>query len=961
MSRHTRSDPKTPLEAARFPLGAPALLSGVFFLSGAAALIFETLWFRLAGLAFGNGVWASALVLAAFMAGLALGNALAVRWGSRLLRPVRLYALLELGVAAAGCALVWGFPLLSTLLAPVLRPLLEQPLLLNTLRLSIAFLLLVVPATAMGLSLPLLVKALSREQASFGRTLGRLYGWNTLGAVAGALLGEVVLIEAFGVAGSGLFAGGLDVVAALGALAAGRHLEPAPIAAPPASPVGRAPRRLLAAGFLAGAILLALEVVWFRFLQLFFPGTSLTFAIMLAIVLAGIGLGGLLASLWFRLASSPHRYAHIVALAAGAGTAFLYSTFHLLAEGRSEAARAGLGLESVPLSLYLIFPVTILSGVLFSFVGHAVYERLGDEARSAGLVTMWNTIGAALGPLAAGFLLIPRLGMEISFFILAVGYGGVALLLATGETFGRRSPRSATGWAGLAIFLLAVGLFPFGRMRTFIEMASAKYRADGSRIVAIREGLTETIQYLETPFLGKPLSHRLVTNSFSMAGTHAAAMRYMKYYVYWPVALHPAPRNALLISYGSGSTAKALVDTPGLETIDIVDLSREILEMSPVVYPDPAEDPLADPRVTVHVEDGRFFLQVAGRAWDIITSEPPPPKLAGVESLYTEEYFRLVRDSLRDGGVATYWLPVYEFTEEETKSVLKAFRNAFEEATLWTGRGLDWMLVGTKNARGPVSEEEFSRQWRDARVAREMRSLGFELPEQIGATFILGAEDLAALTRESLPLTDNFPKRLSARLGAGSAVLERYRRTMDVAQTRRRFETSPYIRRLWPDALRVRTSEYFGAQQVLNDISLPHVDPGVPFGALHPILEGSSLRIPILWALKSPVTMHQLVDEELAAGRAADATTAYHLGARALADRSYDAAAQHFAASYRAKAEPVVLLLRIYALCLAGRSGDASTVVDEHLDFFRADPARRSALAWLGQVAGFVHPILEAR
>ena len=287
-------------------------LSAVFFISGTAALIFETLWLRQAGLAVGNGVWATSLVLASFMGGLALGNALAGRYGERVARPIVAYAVLEVLIAASGFALVLALPHLGDVLAPLFRPLLDRPLLLNPLRLTIAFALLLLPATAMGATLPIMVKALFTHDPHFGRVLGRLYGWNTLGAVAGALAGEAFLIGRLGILGTGLTAASLDLIAAVGAVAVSMHLvagkradasetaasqDPVGAAAPGALKLSLATKRVLAAAFLSGSLLLALEVVWFRFLGMFVNDTSAVQAVILAVVLLGIGLGGLVASL----------------------------------------------------------------------------------------------------------------------------------------------------------------------------------------------------------------------------------------------------------------------------------------------------------------------------------------------------------------------------------------------------------------------------------------------------------------------------------------------------------------------------------------------------------------------------------------------------------------------------------------------------------------------------------------
>jgi hypothetical protein len=157
------------------------------------------------------------------MAGLALGNALAARVGPRLANPVRAYAYAEAAIALTGIGLVYVFPMLGAALAPVFRPLLDQPWLLNPLRLLVAFLLLLIPSTAMGITLPLLTKPLLSSDAAFGRVLGWLYGWNTLGAMAGVVAGEMWLLGRFGVRGTALAAGALNLLAAsiAGIVAAG--------------------------------------------------------------------------------------------------------------------------------------------------------------------------------------------------------------------------------------------------------------------------------------------------------------------------------------------------------------------------------------------------------------------------------------------------------------------------------------------------------------------------------------------------------------------------------------------------------------------------------------------------------------------------------------------------------------------------------------------------------------------
>jgi spermidine synthase len=911
------------------------LLSVIFFVSGVAALVLETLWFRQAGLAFGNGVWASSLILSSFMAGLALGNALISRIGARITHPVRVYAWLELAVALGGFALVLLLPLMGGWLAPVLRPFLNQLWLLNALRLGLAFLLLMVPATAMGATLPLLVKALRARDPNFGAVLGRLYGWNTLGAVLGAVLGELALIEWFGVRGTGAVAASLDILAAAGAFALARRLDPAPIGEPAtAERTGPsvAVAALLGATFFAGFALLALEVVWFRFLQLYVAPSSLAFSLMLSIVLAGIGLGGFVGGILLRLDPRALRHGTALAFATGAVCSAVYAAFLPLSAWAAGEHLIYTG-QILRVSFPLMFPIALLSGVLFTLTGTALAERLRPAVRAAGYLTLANTAGGGIGSLVGGFLILPLLGMEGALFALAALYGGVALLLwparleAHPGGFWRRQlwPRYALA----AAFVAALALFPFGHLRShFLDQALRVFGYPGeAKIAALREGRTETVVYLRGELAGEPNYYRLVTGSFGMASNKVLNRRYMKLYVYWPVALHPRLESALLISYGIGNTAKAMTDTKSLSRIDVVDISREILSMGDIAFAE-GESPLEDPRVRVFVEDGRYYLQSRQDRYDLITSEPPPPKHAGVVNLYTREYFQLIHDRLNEGGMVTYWLPVHSLTESDTKAIIRAFCDVFDDCTLWNAWEWSFMLAGSRNARWQPSREHFEAQWRDPEVAPELHALGFEFPEQIGAMFIGDAPYLRDYTGDAPPLTDNFPKRLNSRYLNNSQKLAAYGPLIRVARARERFLSSEFIARSWPQELIEGSLPFFRYQAILNRyvarlLRQPASIEGT-WQAIHRVTSDSPLRALLLWLLGSTDDDLAAVDRLLARG-ASKKPVYMQLGARALADRDFDAAARYYRLG-KAHA-PGLFYLEVYALLMAGRPDDARAAV----------------------------------
>lgn len=924
------------------------LLHLAFFLSGLAALLFEALWFYQAGLGLGNSLWASSLVLAAFMGGLGVGNGLVGRLGHRIRRPVRLYALLELVIGISGVSIVYLLPVITPWLVPIFQPFLDATYGLNALRLGVSFLVLLVPASAMGATMPLLVSALYRRDPRFGAVLGRLYGWNTLGAVVGAVIGDAFLIAWLGIHGAAATAAIVNCTAALLAIAMAKRLEEEASGATlndggverdPVRLSNRA-RSLLLAAALSGATLLALEVVWYRFLLLWVSGSSIAFAAMLAVVLSGIGLGGLFASGW--LARNPNAHFHLPGLIATSGALCVgvYAGFEFVPNLTGVQGAAGFSM-TLALAVPLMFPVSFMSGVIFTFLGEALNLEAPAETQSAGFLTLANTVGAMLGSLGAGFLLLPGLGIERSIFCLSLSYGLVMLAALFGSDRAKWSSRKTSLSMGCALLLAALVLFPHGLMKQNYVHTPIRHYSIGStnahetQLVAIREGLTETLMYLRHLAFGETTAYRLITNSHSMSGTHPRSTRYMKLFVYWPVAVHPDPKSALLISYGVGGTAKALTDTKALERIDIVDISRDILEMNRVVYRDHAEHPLADPRVRVHIEDGRYFLQTTRHRFDIITGEPPPPTMAGVVSLYTREYFELLMDRLSEGGIATYWLPTHSLGVHDAQVISRAFCDVFEDCTLWGGSGYDYMLVGSRNATGPVSAEHFSKQWRDPVVGPELRDLGFELPEQLAALFMGGRETLLELSGDAKPLTDNFPKRLS---DVPLQNFEAFRNWNDGRSAKREFRRDPTVARLFPEEIIRGAIEYFDDQFEIQRALMRHVDYVEKFPVVHRWLDETNLVAAPLFLLATTPGHNKAIERAWENGSRAPGIHYFH-GVSALVARDYESAAIRFRKTPTTSEYGLLSrIYEVYALAMADRCEESHSRLKEFWLNGESDP-----------------------
>jgi predicted membrane-bound spermidine synthase len=838
--------------ASTRPDARTLLLCTAFFVSGASALAFETLWFHQAGLAFGNSVWASSLVLAGFMAGMALGNALAARLGDRLRSStLRAYARLELLIAVAGVALVHVLPWSGGLLGPFASALAGQPGLLNALRLLAAFVLLGIPSTAMGMTLPLLVRAVRGWDANFGRVLGVLYGANTAGAVLGVLGAEAFLLPALGIRASAWLAGALNLAAAVAAwLLAARARDGSETHVAGPAGAGPGPRaaglHYLIAAFASGFALLALEVIWLRFALLFINDTPLAFAVMLATVLAGIAAGSFAASAAASRFSRMPAHAPLVAYAAAlAGLAGYLLYPHVLERWYSpDQDFATIALVISP----LVLPASFASGALFAVLGAALRGVEPSDARAAGRLTFANTLGAGLGSLCAGFVLLPRLGMERSFFALFALYGAIGLCAGLGRELG-----AALRYGGLALVAVALSFFPFGKMESsYVRVSAGRWMSPGDRVAEVREGLTGTLVHVVHGAHGLRLFDQLATNAYSMSVNDFAGRRYMKLFVLLPRAIHPRIRRALVVGYGIGNTVEALTDAAELERIDLVDISSDTLRLGRRIPPSGGRHPLDDPRVHVHVEDGRHFLQGSKGGYDLITGEPPPPVMAGVVNLYTREYFALLHDRLAEGGIATYWLPIMNISAATAGSLIAAFCAAFEDCSLWHGSSGNFMLMGTRGAgaSGPVAEDVFTRAWNDPGASQELQAIGVELPGQLGALFIGDAAYLADLTRDADPIADDDPKLMHqpGTRDEREALTWAWR---DTAAARRRFFQSPLIERLWPASLRRESLRHFENQRLLNDLLFPGQTNARQTGVLHQVLHGTTLRLPVLLMLGS--------------------------------------------------------------------------------------------------------------
>jgi len=830
-----------------------------------------------------------------------------------------------------------------------------QPALLG-LRFVVSFLILLLPTTAMGLTLPVIIKDPLLRKTAFGRAIGFLYGSNTLGAMFGAILGEAYLVRAFGLYGTSLAAAAAVCIAAAIALAvarfeAGRYVadfkgvDPSGHAKFPLSfdASYRLPWRLLLVSFGTGLVLLALELIWFRFLRLYVASSPTAFAIMLAVVLAGIGFGGVAAGAIHRRSAQLNRFLPVLLVLAAIAVLLTYVFFP------GEAVRTPTGAFSVAswhqitlLCLALMFPVAFLSGALFPTIAACVQVTVQDPMNSTGITTLLNTAGAAIGPLLASFVLLPRIGFQWSLILCAAAYALLALLCVERSAWSFREPIAYTVAALYAALILIVAIFPYNRAEAPFAHASRPYVTDEhgnvlAQVVKKIEGSSGTYQLLRRDLFGEPYYYRLLTDAFSMSATNPRNQRYMRLFAYLPLAFRPESQNVLLICYGCGVTADALLHGPNVKHMDIVDISKEVFQLADFYTETNYSNPLRDPRVHAVVQDGRFFLQTSPQQYDIISGEPPPPKVPGSVNLYTEEFFSLMKSRLKEGGIATFWLPIYQLKVEESKAILRAFHNAFPNASVWSSADRDWIMMGIKGHGRKTEASELRELWSNPGSGADLRRIGVEVPQQLGALFLMDGQEIDRITHDVAPLTDIYPKRLTDELWDDEANHQFALPYLDAPSALQRFLGSDLIKTIWPETLNQSLESFFVLRQSRY---LAEAIGSNEFAELDVYLRHSHLRMPVLDVLGSDGFRLSIAEREAKKSQPPPLETMSDLIAGAIAQRDINRAIRLL--EDKKDRGPFSLsdtLLLTYLYCLNGDVHKAEALAATNAAAIKKDPS----------------------
>jgi spermidine synthase len=732
----------------------PVLLL-LFVGSGCAALIYEVVWFQLLQLVIGSSAISLGVLLGTFMGGMCLGSFLLPRYISARHHPLKVYAFLELGIGAMGLLLLFGMPLVNTIYTHIAGGHV-------IVRALVAAVCLLPPTLMMGATLP----AMSRwvETTPQGVSwLGFFYGGNIGGAVVGSLLAGFYLLRVYDMAVATYAAVALNLtVAVIGLLLSRmtRH-EPADTS-PAAAEAAPGARTVYIAIALSGLTALAAEVIWTRLLSLLFGATVYTFSLILAVFLCGLGIGSSVGSALSRSRINPRvalGWCQMLICAALAWAGYMLTKslpFWPINPSISSDPWYNFQLDIVR-CFWVVLPGAILWGASFPLALAAVAGKGQDPARLVGGVYAANTVGAIFGSLGAGLVAVVYLGSQHAEQVLIV-ISAISALMLLAPIVAGESTKGKLQWAATVALVLATGAA--GLMARSVPAIPGLLVAYG-RYSATWVGLSDII------YVGEGLNAFVAVSKLSsgvlnyhnagkvQASSEPQDMRLQRMLGHITHLIPKNPSNALVIGCGAGVTAGAVSIGPDVKSMTIAEIEPLVPASVSKYFGAHNYNVVDNPKVKVHIDDARHFLLTTNEKFDAITSDPLDPWVKGAATLYTREFFDLVKQHLNPGGVVTLFVQLYESNTAAVKSEIGTFFEAFPNAVIWgntnNGQGYDLVLMGqVEETKINLDEMEAKLQSpKYAQVAQSLREIGFNSAVELFSTYAGQKSDLAPWLKDA--------------------------------------------------------------------------------------------------------------------------------------------------------------------------------------------------------------------
>jgi len=753
----------------------------IFLVSGAFALVYEITWARMLSREFGSDAVAIAIVVAVFMLGLGLGARIAGQIGDGLRRPLATYGRIEILLSLYVMASPWLIGSFSSVLMLTGDAALHSPWALNTFRTLLGMIALLPPTLLMGATLPILARFVADVARRVPAGILTLYALNVIGAVVGCLAAGFLLLPVLGMTQLLVLVASANLMLGLSALLLsrwygeddGRPPRYEPVTA--ADPVPAGTNLVLAVG-LTGAASMLCQIAWTRSVILVVGGSAYAFAAVLAVFLAGLGIGALLVSLLTRFVDRRARDMFMICAMLSAA-AIIGSTFVLpgmpglfLEHFSPEQAgsRAGLMIFQLLIAGVLVFVPAMFMGMLFPL---GLRIALGDGDRPAmdtGRLYLSNTAGCVIGALLAGLVLIPTAGV-LATLLIAVGLIACCVLLVQAEVRGQLAQAAlglvlalgyGAGWYVTPAWdaqLMASGISEYVRNYRSVDAAELPSEvARRTELLYYKDGLTATVTVTRDRL--SPNRDLYISTNGKIDGSSHFDMPTQKLSAHLPLLLHEAPRDVAVLGLGTGVTAGSATLHDMVERVDVMEIEPAMVEGARL-FSEYNHDVLDSDKTRTLVTDGRLHLLRSVGRYDVITSEPSNPWIAGVASLFTEEFYTIGKRALREGGVFAQWLQIYNMDAEDIQSVIATFQSVFPHTYVaMTLVDTDLLLLGSS---GPLQldPDRIAARMQQRAVASDLADprLGIETVEQLFARIWIAPREVELFTDSASLHRDDHP------------------------------------------------------------------------------------------------------------------------------------------------------------------------------------------------------------
>ena len=774
------------------------LIGVCFILSGATGLIYEVLWARMLGLVFGATTFAISAVLAAFMGGLALGSAWAGRLATKIKRPLRAYGIIEIGIALYAIVVPLLFRLIDYFYAFIWEQFRPGFYAFSLWRFVLSCLVLLVPTTLMGATLPIISAALVRSPKHNPTAVTRLYTCNLLGAIFGTVAAGFFLLPFLGVRLTIYTAAAINLVVGLFSIIIDRRDEKSPVlddaseqiatvedandespgAATPVqnSKLEGSTKFWLLCAVISGFVTISTQVAWTRVLTMIIGSSTYAFSLVVSLFLLGLAIGAYLVARKKLTTNLPRSIMNVELATAATLLLSIWmtnATPNLLIElGTSLQINSWFGLLMLQLliaALLILFPA-ILMGMVMPLVLVWASKAGGDvSVRLVGRSYAVNTLGAIAGAFCTGFILVPKMSTRFTILFaasLCIVLAGLAYKPEREDTdpeLRRSLAVGATAALIAVLFLIAPNMkladLSIGAYDSLVRVlaksrgsvtdaTNANLGPDVHRLLWYKEGPTATVSVRDDWGI----------RSMAVNGrTNASDKDDMPTQVILgqlPVLVAPRLESGLIVGYGSGVSVGSMLQSE-IKSLECVELEPTAVEAGKY-FNHVNNQPLNDPRLRVIIDDARTYLRVNPTLYDVIVSEPSHPWVPGVANLFTQEFFELGRSRLKDDGVFVQWVQIYQLSTESLRSVLATYKSVFPHVLMFrvegAAKGKDLILVGS---RQPLTLNAVAERMKDGRVAKELSRIKINTPADLDAWFVCDETQLAPAVEGAIINTDD--------------------------------------------------------------------------------------------------------------------------------------------------------------------------------------------------------------